>query len=125
MLGALPGTCYGWPKNELHGRGIENCVVDAAATRLPDLSIVDGIEAMVGDGPLNGTTKKLGALVFGSDPVAVDATCFRMLNLNPAAPTGYLALAHGKNLGLLKESEIRQVGEPLTVFGERNTSSPA
>jgi uncharacterized protein (DUF362 family) len=116
MLGALPGTCYGWPKNELHGRGIENSVVDAAATRLPDLSIVDGIEAMVGDGPLNGTAKNFGALVFGTDPVAVDATCFRLLNLNPEIPTGYLSLAHGKNLGLLKESEIRQVGEPLTTF---------
>jgi uncharacterized protein (DUF362 family) len=125
MLGALPGTCYGWPKNELHGRGIENCVVDAAATRLPDLSIVDGIEAMVGDGPLNGTTQKLGALVFGGDPVAVDATCFRLINLNPEAPTGYLALAHSKNLGLLKESEIRQVGEPITAFQGLKSSGAA
>jgi uncharacterized protein (DUF362 family) len=116
MLGALPGTCYGWPKNELHGRGIENSVVDAAATRMPDLAIVDGIEAMDGDGPLNGTTKNLGALVFGSDAVAVDATCFRLLNLNPEAPTGYLALAYGKNLGLLKETEIRQIGEPIAAL---------
>lgn len=116
LLGTLPGTCYGWPKNELHGRGIENCVVDVAATRLPDLAIVDGIEAMDGDGPLNGTTKNIGALVFGSDPVAVDATCFRLLNLNPEAPNGYLALAHDKNLGLIKEPEIRHIGEPIAAF---------
>jgi len=119
MLGALPGICYGWPKNELHGRGIENSVVDAAATRLPDLSILDGIEAMEGDGPLNGTTKNLGALVFGSDPVAVDATAFRLLGLNPEAPNGYLALANGKNLGLLKESEIKQIGEPIAAIAGR------
>lgn len=124
MLGALPGICYGWPKNELHGRGIENSLVDAAATRLPDLAIVDGIEAMDGDGPLNGTTKNLGALVFGSDPVAVDATCFRLLNLNPEAPNGYLALAHGKNLGLLKESEIRQIGESLAAFTSASGGVP-
>jgi uncharacterized protein (DUF362 family) len=116
MLGALPGTCYGWPKNELHGRGLENSVVDAAATRLPDLAIVDGIEAMDGDGPLNGTSKNSGALVFGSDPVAVDATCFRLLGLNPEAPNGYLALAHDKNLGLIKESEIKQIGESIATI---------
>jgi uncharacterized protein (DUF362 family) len=120
MLGALPGICYGWPKNELHGRGIENSVVDAAATRLPDLAIVDGIEAMEGDGPLNGATKNLGVLVFGSDPVAVDATCFRLLNLNPEAPTGYLALAYGKSLGLLKETEIQQIGEPIAALSSQS-----
>jgi uncharacterized protein (DUF362 family) len=119
MLGALPGICYGWPKNELHGRGLENSVVDAAATRLPDLAIVDGIEAMEGDGPLNGTTKNLGALVFGIDPVAVDATCFRLLKLNPERPNSYLALAREKNLGLVKESEIKQVGESIAALADR------
>src|SRR5713226_4561618 len=92
MLATLPGIYYGWPKHELHGRGLENSIVDAALTRPPDLAIVDGIVAMEGDGPLNGTPKPVGALVFGSDPVAVDATCFRLLQLNPEAPNGYLAL---------------------------------
>jgi uncharacterized protein (DUF362 family) len=124
MLGALPGICYGWPKNELHGRGIENSVVDAAATRLPDLAIVDGVEAMNGDGPLNGTPIPLGALVVGSDPVAVDATCFRLLSLNPEAPNGYLALAYSKSLGLLKESEIHQVGEPIAPLANRIRGVP-
>jgi uncharacterized protein (DUF362 family) len=115
MLATLPGIYYGWPKNELHGRGLENSIVDAALTRPPDLAIVDGIVAMDGDGPLNGTAKPLGVLVFGSDPVAVDATCFRLLNLNPEAPNGYLALAYGKGLGLLKENEIHQIGEPIAA----------
>jgi uncharacterized protein (DUF362 family) len=126
MLGTLPGICYGWPKNELHGRGIENSIVDVALTRPPDLAIVDGIVAMDGAGPLNGVPKPLGALVVGSDPVAVDATCFRLMKLNPEAPTGYLALASGKNLGLLKESQIRQIGEPIAAlaspFGTTETT---
>src|SRR5262249_51482016 len=33
MFGALPGICYGWPKNLLHWQGIENSIVDIALTR--------------------------------------------------------------------------------------------
>jgi len=41
LFGTLPGICYGWPKNELHWRGIANSIVDIALTRTPDLAIVD------------------------------------------------------------------------------------
>ncbi len=33
LFGTLPGICYGWPKNELHWRGIDNSIVDIALTR--------------------------------------------------------------------------------------------
>ena len=58
LFGTLPGICYGWPKNELHWRGIPNSIVDIALTRTPDLAIVDGIVGMEGDGPLNGTPSR-------------------------------------------------------------------
>ncbi|MFO0846866.1 MAG: DUF362 domain-containing protein, partial [Gemmataceae bacterium] len=60
LFGTLPGICYGWPKNELHWRGIDNSIVDIAVTRTPDLAIVDGIVGMEGDGPLNGTPRPTG-----------------------------------------------------------------
>src|SRR5439155_13033986 len=28
LFATLPGICYGWPKNELHWRGIDNSIVD-------------------------------------------------------------------------------------------------
>src|SRR5207244_3664980 len=40
LFGTLPGICYGWPKNELHWRGIDNSIVDIALTRTPELAIV-------------------------------------------------------------------------------------
>src|SRR5262249_41406637 len=89
LFGILPGICYGWPKNELHWRGIENSIVDIALTRTPELAIVDGIIGMEGDGPLNGTPKPLGALIMGTDLVAVDATCCRLMRLH-AEKIGYL-----------------------------------
>jgi uncharacterized protein (DUF362 family) len=112
LFGTLPGICYGWPKNELHWRGIENSIVDIALTRPPDLAIVDGIVGMEGDGPLNGTAKPFGALIMGCDPVAVDATCCRLMELDPEK-TGYLILGYRRKLGLLREAEIAQLGERI------------
>jgi uncharacterized protein (DUF362 family) len=112
LFGTLPGICYGWPKNELHWRGIDNSIVDIALTRPPDLAIVDAVVGMEGDGPLNGTPKEMGALVMGTDPLAVDATCCRLMRLEPER-IGYLVLGQRKKLGLLREAEVRQVGEPI------------
>jgi uncharacterized protein (DUF362 family) len=115
LFGILPGLCYGWPKNELHWRGIDNSIVDIALTRPPDLAIVDGIIGMEGDGPLNGTAKPLGALIMGVDPIAVDATCCRLMQLNPER-VGYLLMGHRKRLGLLHEADIQQLGEGIDAL---------
>ena len=112
LFGILPGICYGWPKNELHWRGIDNSIVDIAATRTPDLAIVDGIVGMEGDGPLNGTPKAMGVLVMGSDLVAVDATCCRLMQLD-AERVAYLVMAQRKKLGQLAAASIQQLGETI------------
>ena len=120
LFGTLPGICYGWPKNELHWRGIDNSIVDIACTRTPDLAIVDGIVGMEGDGPLNGTPKPTGVVVMGCDLVAVDATCCRLMQLNPEK-VAYLVLGNRKKLGLLAEKQIQQVGETIAGPGQRST----
>jgi uncharacterized protein (DUF362 family) len=115
LFGTLPGICYGWPKNELHWRGIPNSIVDIACTCTPHLAIVDGIVGMEGDGPLMGSAKPVGALVMGADLVAVDATCCRLMHLPPERlPT--LVLAALKRLGRLKEADIPQLGEPIAAL---------
>jgi uncharacterized protein (DUF362 family) len=115
LFGTLPGICYGWPKNELHWRGIDNSIVDIALTRTPDLAIVDGIVGMEGDGPLNGTPKPLGGLIMGADPLAVDATCCRLMQFDPERMAS-LVLGYQKRLGLLREAEIQQIGEAIATL---------
>lgn len=117
LFGTLPGICYGWPKNELHWRGIDNSIVDIALTRTPDLAIVDAVIGMEGDGPLNGTAKPFGALVMGADLVAVDATCCRLMRLDPER-IGYLVLGHMKKLGRLNAAEIPQLGETIESLAQ-------
>jgi uncharacterized protein (DUF362 family) len=117
LFGTLPGICYGWPKNELHWRGIDNSIVDIALTRTPELAIVDGIVGMEGDGPLNGTPKQTGLVVIGCDLVAVDATCCRLMQLDPEK-VGYLVMGARKKLGLLAEAQIQQVGETVASVAQ-------
>jgi uncharacterized protein (DUF362 family) len=117
LFGTLPGICYGWPKNELHWRGIDNSIVDIALTRTPDLAVVDGIVGMEGDGPLNGTPRAVGALIMGCDPLAVDATCCRLMKLNPERVAS-LVLGYQKKLGRLREAEIQQIGERLESLAQ-------
>ena len=109
MFGIVPGACYGWPKNVLHWAGIDRAILDINAAARPDFAIVDGIVGMEGNGPTQGKPKTSGVLVFGSDPVAVDATCCRVMGLRPEGVT-YLSRA-GTMLGHLQADKIQQVGE--------------
>src|SRR6202008_3610571 len=83
MFGIVPGACYGWPKNVLHWAGIDRAILDINAAVRPDFAIVDGIVGMEGNGTTQGKAKSSGVLVFGNDPVAVDATCCRVMGLKP------------------------------------------
>ncbi|HEY1377972.1 MAG TPA: DUF362 domain-containing protein [Gemmataceae bacterium] len=123
LFGTLPGICYGWPKNELHFRGIPNSIIDIALTQTPHLAIVDGIVGMEGDGPLNGTARHVGALVMGTDLVAVDATCCRLMGL-PAERIVHLALGAHKKLGRLEVDKIEQLGEPIAALAQAFAPPP-
>jgi uncharacterized protein (DUF362 family) len=114
MFGTVPGSCYGWPKNVLHWAGIDNAILDINAAVKPDFAIVDGIVGMEGNGPIQGTPKACGALIFGDDPVAVDATCCRVMGLMPER-IKYLAAA-GTMLGHINVDKIQQIGEVIAAL---------
>jgi uncharacterized protein (DUF362 family) len=109
LFGVLPGAVYGWPKNILHVRGIPNSILDLNTTVRPSLTIVDAVTAMEGDGPIMGKPRALGFVAMGTDFPAVDATCARIIGLDPRK-IEYLAKA-GDFLGNIDDSRIEQRGE--------------
>ena len=113
LFGVMPGSIYGWPKNVLHHAGINQCILDIAATVKPHFAIVDGIVGMEGDGPIMGTPKQAGVLVMGRNLAAVDATCARIMGIDPFR-VKYLAAADGR-LGPLASAHIIQRGEALAA----------
>ncbi len=111
LFGVMPGIYYGWPKNVLHQAGIMNSILDINATLKPHFAIVDGIEGMEGDGPIMGTPISVGALVMGRNLPAVDATCCRIMGINPHK-IEYLQTANNW-LGPVDKENIKQVGETI------------
>lgn len=111
LFGVMPGMYYGWPKNVLHYAGIENSILDINATLKPHFAIVDGIVGMEGDGPIMGDPKKVGVLVMGRNLAAVDATCCRIMGIDPYK-VAYLEKADNW-LGPIGERAIEQRGETI------------
>ena len=74
----------------------------------PRLYVMDAIYAMEGNGPQSGDPKKLGVLLFSTDPVAIDTVCCKIVDMDPGfVPT----IASGRIAGLgtdsMNEIEVR------------------
>ncbi len=108
LFGLVPGNVYGWPKNKLHYIGIPRSIAELNRTFRNTFAIVDGIVGMEGNGPIQGTPKHAGILAMGRDLAAVDATCCRIMGIDPAR-VEYLRLASA--LGHVLPQGIEQRGE--------------
>jgi uncharacterized protein (DUF362 family) len=116
LYGTIPGCKYGWPKNVLHYSGIPQTVYDINASLPRAIAIVDGIDCMEGDGPIMGTLRRMGLVLVGTCPAAVDATACRLMEVDPYAVT-YLALAANR-LGPIDERHITQRGEAWQALAQ-------
>jgi uncharacterized protein (DUF362 family) len=112
MFGIVPGMRYGWPKNILHWTGIQESILDICATVPIHFVIADGITAMEGNGPLNGTPRHLGKVVLSNDPVSADATCARLMGFEPDRVPHIREAS--RFLGNSSEAAVEQAGEALT-----------
>src|SRR5438093_13318026 len=83
MFGIIPGSRYGWPKNVLHWAGIHESILDICATVRPHFVIADAVIGMEGDGPLNGTARRMNQIVLSDDPVAADVMSARAIGVMP------------------------------------------
>lgn len=86
MFGAIPGLT----KVEMHGQfktlDVFGDFMYDIHTYFKDkltLNVCDAVIAMEGAGPSNGTPRKIGAIIAGSNPVAVDAVGVELMNLEP------------------------------------------
>lgn len=116
LFGVVPGNVYGWPKNPLHWAGIDECIADLHYLFPRQFCIVDGIEAMEGNGPILGTRKMAGVIAAGPHPPSVDATCCRIMQIDPQK-IGYLKLVERRSRW--NSDAIRQIGESINSVQTR------
>jgi len=115
FFGLVPGCVYGWPKNVLHYKGIDSSIIELNRLFPNSFAMVDGIMGMEGNGPIQGTGVHAGVVVMGNDMVAVDATCCRIMKIDPAK-IGHIAGA--QHLGYSAATHIEQRGERLEPFAK-------
>jgi Pyruvate/2-oxoacid:ferredoxin oxidoreductase delta subunit len=116
QFGCIPGMM----KSQFHLKlpdpyDFATMLVDINTFIKPRLYIMDAVMAMEGNGPRNGKPRKLGVLLFSSDPVAVDAVACLLINLNPEfVPTSKPGELSG--LGTYHNDNIEIVGDELNAF---------
>lgn len=116
QFGCIPGTL----KSQFHIRFPEPqdfsaMLVDLTTLIKPRFYIMDAVMAMEGNGPRSGNPRKLGLLLFSSDPVALDAVACRIIKLEPEiVPTSGAGEKAG--LGKYHDDAIDVVGEKIEDF---------
>ncbi len=108
LLGVIPGSRYGWPKNIIHMNGINATILGLYQSLPPVVSIIDGIIGMEGNGPLFGKPVQHGLLAMGRDPLAVDIICAQLMGFSiDAIP--HLSGAALAGIGQAKKIETRGI----------------
>jgi len=94
-----------------------NLVALARKTR-PHLAVVDGFLGMHREGPRHGTPIRLGTVIAGTDPVAVDAVAAAVMGFDPRQ-VGFLVYAGLAGLGETDLERITVVGDPIASVRKR------
>jgi len=110
MFGVVPGAKYGWPKTFFIGKELGKYPRRLRHGAV-HFVIADAIVAMEGNGPLNGHPRPLNRIVLADDPVAADATCARLMGLDPTRITHIRIGA--QFLGNASVERIDQVAEAV------------
>jgi uncharacterized protein (DUF362 family)/NAD-dependent dihydropyrimidine dehydrogenase PreA subunit len=110
QFGCVPGVL----KTEFHtsmsnATSFSKMLVDLNLFIKPRLYIMDGIIAMEGNGPRNGTPKSMRVILFSTDPIALDTVFCRLVNLNEKLVE---TIVFGEMYGL-GSTDVEILGDPI------------
>jgi uncharacterized protein (DUF362 family)/NAD-dependent dihydropyrimidine dehydrogenase PreA subunit len=110
------GYVVGASKTRLHAlyagpERFARAVLDVYAVRPPDVSIMDAVWAMEGEGPSGGRPRHVGRLLAAADAVALDAVAARLMGFGPDE-VPYLAAARRRGQGTADLARIDVDGPP-------------
>lgn len=108
----LKGTTPYDEKKRFHYLNLNQAIAELNQVLKPDLIVVDGTIAMEGDGPVAGTPAGLNAVMAGTDAVAVDTICARIMDIDPEEVPP-LVWAKKMGFGVWDEKEIRILGNSI------------
>jgi uncharacterized protein (DUF362 family) len=110
MFGLLPEKF----KAKYHAKDISNVIVDINSVLKPALTVVDGFVGMEGHGPTDGTPVAMNIIVAGTDPVATDAACCKIMGIDPLQ-VKHIRVAQEKGIGNMN---AKIVGEKIDAVAK-------
>jgi len=109
------GCVTGLNKAKMHLRAqdpetFSQMLVDLLGLVQPELTVMDAVVGMEGNGPSNGTSRQINAILASKDPVALDAVACKIVGIDPFMVPS-TRLAHEQGLGIGDISMINVMGE--------------
>ncbi len=120
QFGCIPGIRKGEYHIKLPDSGaFARMLVDLNNFVKPALYIMDGIQAMEGNGPRGGTPRDMNVILVSDDPIALDATACRLIDLNPEYVPAIMAGSQAGS-GVWRERDIELRGDDFKGLVQRN-----
>ncbi len=79
----------------------------------PAVTIIDGVVAMDGPGPISGRARDLGWLIGGTDPIACEAVCCKLINIS-ADDVPIIQTANKIGFGCSNVEKIETLGDDFS-----------
>jgi uncharacterized protein (DUF362 family) len=108
----IKGTVSDKVHYQMHQTNLAEAIMDAWTVNKLDLQIVDMIRPLEGFGPMGGIPTDFGCVVAGKNPVAVDATCCRMVGVD-VSKAPFFEPARERGIGEYDEKFIEVRGRKI------------
>lgn len=124
LFGLVPGI----EKARFHMRvpdraAFADMLVDIALARTPELTVMDGVVAMEGQGPGSGDPTPFGAILASADVFALDVVTAALVRFEPGE-VYTVAAARARGLAPPRESDIATAGADPEGFARERFAKP-
>jgi uncharacterized protein (DUF362 family)/ferredoxin len=113
------GCVVGQEKRKIH-RDLAGNIVRLNEILKPDLHIVDGLIIMEGNGPGDGSPRRLDLLIIGTNPFLIDLVCAKLVGFN-WQEIKYLVVA--KEKGYITDKDIKKVERDISTLAHIEKAS--
>lgn len=126
----LFGLVVGMNKLKIHRdcprpKELSAALVDIFEIRPPDLTVLDGIVAMEGEGPgSGGLLKSLNIVIASADALSLDIVAAKIIGLKPMDVASNLEASRRRGWGKKEIEEIKMLGEAIDLCKAKDFKMP-
>jgi len=114
QFGCIPGLQKAsWHTKLPDAVNFSKMLLDLNSVVKTSFAILDGIVAMEGNGPRNGTPKQMDTIIMGRSLTAVDSTAVRLIGYDDVLAIPVLKVAYDTKWGAVIPEEIEVLGEKI------------